>query len=215
MFFHSIKASKIDRRTFRVLNANFGVDTVHAYFVCTPIRDADPGSFRVLDSSLVHNGGTGAAGAFLSAGYCADAKSVWFCSGAGIYRLKNADPGSFVSLGNRFGHDRERVFFERAVIHGVDRMTWRPWRDFLSLDKDSVFFTSKKVAGVDRPSIRLLESRDRFMDRYRIYSGATAIAPEQYADDLKRCEKACARERRWIGDGEIFDRLLDEWPQHV
>ena len=52
VFFHRLKAP-VDRETFRVLNANFGVDATQAYFVVSPIRDADPKSFRVLDSSLM------------------------------------------------------------------------------------------------------------------------------------------------------------------
>lgn len=215
VFFHCRRSQKIDRRTFRVLNAHFGVDAVHAYFITTPIRHADPKSFRVLDSSLVYNGETGAAGTFLIAGYGADAKRVWFCSGKGIYQLKSADPQSFVSLGNRFGYDRQQVFFERAALHGVDRMTWRPWSSLLSLDKDSVFFTNKRVAGVDRPSVRLLMGSNCFMDRHRVYSGATPITTEEYLGRLKYRQEGCARERRRMLNGEVFDLVLNEWPQAV
>src|SRR5208282_390559 len=123
VFFHSLK-SPADRATFRVLNANFGVDATQAYFVVSPIRDADPKTFRVLDSSLVHNGSSFVSGAFLQAGYAADANSVWFASGEGVYRLKTADPKTFVSRGNRFGYDSEHVFFERAMLPGADRLTW-------------------------------------------------------------------------------------------
>jgi hypothetical protein len=44
---------EMDRATFRVLNANFGVVSSRAYFVVTPIPDADPQTFRVLDASMV------------------------------------------------------------------------------------------------------------------------------------------------------------------
>ena len=212
VFFHSIRAPKIDRATFRVLNANFGVDAACAYFVVTPIRDADPQTFRVLDSSFVAEPG----GHFLQAGYAADATSVWFASGAGIYRLKTADPKTFTSLGNRFGMDSERIFFEHSMIVGADRITWRLWRDMLSVDKDSVFFTNKKVPDVDRASIWLLASVNCFMDRHRVYCGVQTITPAQYVEQhLKYCADGCARERETLPSGKLFDRILDEWPKVV
>src|SRR5579863_1754753 len=149
VFFSGTRATKIDRATFRVLNANFGVDFSGAYFVVTLIRDADPRTFRVLDSSLA----TGPLGCFLQAGYAADRKSVWFASGNGIYRINTADAKSFVSLGNRFGMDRDRVYYEHSMLPKADRTTWRHWRGLLSADKDSIFFTNKRVQGVDRTSI--------------------------------------------------------------
>jgi len=212
VFFHRIRSPNIDRATFRVLNANFGVDAARAYFVVTPIRDADPQTFRVLDSSFA----TEPSGDFLQAGYAADATSVWFASGAGIHRLKTADPKTFASLGNRFGVDSERVYHEHAMLPGADRTTWRPWRGSLSVDKDKVFFTNKRIAGVDRASIWLLSVDDCFMDRHRVYCGAEPVSPEWYLENmLKHDEAACAREREWLPSGKMFERILDEWPKVV
>lgn len=212
VFFHTIRSPKIDRATFRVLNANFGVDSSRAYFVVTPIRDADPKTFRVLDSSFAAE----PAGHFLQAGYAADAKSIWFASGAGIYRLKTADPKTFVSLGNRFAVDGERVFYEHSMIVGADRITWRPWRYMLSVDKDSVFFTNKKVPDVERSSIWLLASGNCFMDRHRVYCGVQTITPEQYVEQhLKYRADLCAFEAANLPSGKLFERILDESPQVV
>jgi hypothetical protein len=212
VFFHSIRSPKIDRATFRALNANFGVDSSQAYFVVTPIRGADPQTFRVLDSSFAAEPG----GHFLQAGYASDASSVWFASGAGIYRLKTADSKSFVSMSNRYGVDGKHVFFEHSMIPDADRATWRPWRELLSVDKDSVFFTNKRVPDVDRASIWLLTSGSCFMDRHRIYCGVQPITAEQYvAEHLKYCADACAREREALPSGKLFDRILNEWPKNI
>ncbi|HEY5912344.1 MAG TPA: DKNYY domain-containing protein, partial [Verrucomicrobiae bacterium] len=195
VFFGPFRSRKIDHATFRVLNANFGVDSSRAYFVITPIRGAAAERFRVLDASLVAE----ASGVFLQAGYAADATSVWFASGAGIYRIPSADPGTFVSLANRFGYDREHVYFEHSTLPGADPTTWRVWRGLLSVDKKSVFYTNKRIAGVDRVSIRLLSADGTFMDRHRVYSSG----------------KACLRDPDDPLGGKAFDKLLDEWPQVV
>ena len=209
VYFHSIKSQKIDRATFRVLNANFGVDSSQAYFVVSPIKDSDPKTFRVLDSSLVAE----SSGNFLQAGFAADATSVWFASGEGIFRIKTADPKTFVSLGNRFSYDHERVYFERGMLPGVDRVTWRPWRDNLSVDKASVYFTNKRVADVDRASIRLLTAHGCFMDRYRIYCGASPVTVEWYLEHMLGNDDCyCTRVREYFRDSKMFDGQLNEWP---
>jgi hypothetical protein len=195
VFFHTIRAAKIDRATFRVLNANFGIDASSAYFVVTPIRGANPGTFRVLDSSLVAEPG----GHFLQAGYAADARSIWFASGVGVFRIKNAEPKTFVSLANRFGYDRERVYYEQAMLPGADPVTWRVLRGTLSVDKSSVFYTSKRIPGVDRASIRLLSEEGAFMDRHRVY----------------RCGQPCLRDPEDPLGAKAFNQLLDEWPQVI
>jgi hypothetical protein len=215
VFFRNVKSKTIDRATFRVLNANFGVDSASAYFAFSPIRDADPASFRVLDSSFVHNGASYVAGAFLQAGYAADAHSVWFASGDGVFGLKTADPKTFVSLGNRFGHDSEHVYFERGALPGVDRSTWRPWREAHSVDKDSVFFTNKKILGVDRASICLLSATGCFMDRHHIYCNAEVISSERYLAHLKYVANRCAQEQEQIPNGKMFERLLFEWAKEI
>ena len=95
------------------------------------------------------------------------------------------------------------------------RETWRVWGgQTLSVDKDSVFFTDKKVSRVDRASISLLEVSDCFMDRHRIYCGLREISAEEYLELLKLKEQRCAWEREWIASGKMFERLLDELPQY-
>jgi hypothetical protein len=78
-----------------------------------------------------------------------------------------------------------------------------------------VFFTHKKVDGVDRASNVLLAHRDCFMDRNRLYSGETPVSAEQYLNLLKYVEDSCAYERNGLADGSLFQRLLSEWPKHV
>lgn len=211
VFFHTIKSSKIDRKTFKVLNSNFCVDSKNAYFVVTPIKGADPKSFRVLDSSLEAD----SSGNFLQAGYAADNKSVWFASGAGIFRVKNADPASFVSLGNRFGYDCERVYFQHAMLPSADRVSWRHWRGNLSIDKVSVFFTNKKVSTVDRASVKLLVADDCFMDRNQIYVGITPVSVERYLEFLAFKESACANDRTSLQNGTAFECVLNEHPHEI
>jgi len=209
VFFHHNRSQKIDRATFRVLNANFGVDAQHAYFVMTPIADADPQTFRVLDSSYIP-----CLDWFSNGGYVADAKAVWFASSKSIHCLKHADPKTFVSLGNGYGCDHERIYCERAMLPGADRLTWRLWRDQLSVDKDNVFFMNKKVAGVDRASLWLLTAENCFMDRHRVYGNGVPITIGEYATLVKFCSDRCAWECDWLASGKLFERVLDEWPKH-
>jgi hypothetical protein len=214
IFFGPSKCQKMDRDTFKPLNACFGVDSSSAYFCIAPVKQANPTSFRSLDSGLTHNGSKHCSGGFLRAGYCADDKAVWFCSGGGVLRLKAAESGSFVSLGNRFGYDQDRVYYENKLIAGVHRQTWRHWSGLLSADKDNIFFAERMVEGVHRASAVLLEVQDCFMDKNRLYSGGSVISAEQYLDLLKYLEEACARERKGLADGSLFQRLLSEWPEH-
>lgn len=216
VFFGSVPCRKIDRATFRAINGSFGVDAKTPFFCIAPIKQADPQSFRPLDSGLVHTGSKHTSGEFLGAGYAADDKAVWFCSGGGgVLRLKAADPTTFVSLGNKFGYDNKQVFFKNKSLDGVDRATWRHWSGMLSVDKSNVFFTEKKVEGVDRASIILLQHEDCFMDRHRVYSGARAIPVEEYLSLLKYVEESCAWERNGLTSGTLFQRLLSEWPHVV
>ena len=191
------------------------MDSKGAYFCVAPVKQADAATFRPLDSGLVHNGWKQAAGGFLRAGYAVDSKSVWFCGGEGVHRLKAGDPATFVSLGNRYGHDTERVYFQNRALPEVHRATWRHWCGLLSVDQDSVFFTDKRVEGVHRASAVLLEHHDCFMDRYRLYSGGRTVSSEEYLSLLKQVEDSCAYERMGLADGSLFRRLLSEWPQHV
>ena len=102
------------------------------------------------------------------------------------------------------------------MLPGVDRATWRHWRGMLSVDKKSVFFTNRKVADVDRASIRLLAKEDCFMDRYRIYSGDSAVSSEWYLENmLTSLEAVCAREREWLPNGKMVEMLLTESPQNI
>jgi hypothetical protein len=214
IYFGSSVCKKMDRATFRVLNTSFAVDANSAWFCIAPVKQADVQSFRPLDSGLAHNGSNFVSGSFLRAGYAADNKAVWFASGGGVYRLKSADPKTFVSLGNRFGYDHERVYYANKVIEGADRQTWRHWRDMLSVDKDHVYFTDMRIEGVHRPSITLLEAGNCFMDRNRLYSSMKETTSEQYLALLKYREERLAWERTAIADGSIFQRLLMQWPDH-
>jgi hypothetical protein len=87
VFFGPAVCRKMDRDSFHPINACFAVDSQSAYFCTAPLKQADPASFRPLDSGLVHNESKHCAGDFLRAGYAADSKAVWFCSGGGIIRL--------------------------------------------------------------------------------------------------------------------------------
>ena len=210
VFFNAQKL-KADRATFRPISAYFGADVSQAFFATTPIKDADPNTFHVLDSSLLY----ASMGKFIGGGYAADAESVWFASSSGIKRIKKADPVSFLSLGNGYGSDGERVFFQENAIEGADRITWRYWAGRLSIDKNSVYFADKRVEGVDRPSVWLLTARDCFMDRYRIYSDGRCVAPEEYIERLEHVESACKREREQIPSGGMFERIKQEHPSEI
>lgn len=214
VYFGPVACRKIERDTFRAIHPCFGADASSAYFCIAPIKQADVGSFRPLDSGLVRGVFT-FGDQFLHAGYVADNKAVWFCSGNGVLRLKAADPKSFVSLGNRFGHDVGRVYFKNKILPGVDRATWRHWQDLLSVDQNSVFFAERKVEDVHRASIALLQHQDCFVDRNHIYIGGKRSSVDEYLKLLNYVEAHCAFERKQLGDGSLFQRLLSEWPQHV
>jgi hypothetical protein len=101
------------------------------------------------------------------------------------------------------------------MLPDVDRATWRHWSGLLSVDKDSVLFTDKRVEGVDRSSAVLLAVSDCFMDRYRLYSCDQPVSSEHYLGLLKYLEESCAYERKGLADGSLFQRLLSAWPQHI
>jgi hypothetical protein len=189
------------------LNGQFGVDAYHAFYAITPIKDADPKTFRVLDSSLEYFSGQ----CFLCSAYVADAQSVWY-AGWAFTRVRNADPASFISLGGGYGCDRERIYFEGKVIEGADRVTWRRWAGLLSIDRNNVYFTNKKIKGVDRPSVCLLTVQDSFMDRHRIYRCNRALTPDEYLKHLESVEWNCAFEREKIPSGWLFERVASEHP---
>lgn len=119
VFFASFECRNIDATSFRRLNQCFGADNRAAYTWNKELKDSDPVSFTVLDGGVVAHAGE-LFGKFERVGYAKDANRAWYADYTSPKEVCDADVGSFISLGNRFGRDHASIFFEQKRIDGAD-----------------------------------------------------------------------------------------------
>ncbi|WP_413431606.1 DKNYY domain-containing protein [Crateriforma spongiae] len=208
--YHGSLRTKIDTETFEPLNSIFARDANHAFLIATKLRDTDASEFRVLDCGQ-HPTNLGPGSGFLDGGYATDGNVVWCCCRDGLFQLKAADSATLVSLGNEFAFDKRNAYYGRTIIKGANRKTWRHWRGKLSIDDKNVFWCQKKVQGIDRYSVGLMQVRDSFADRNSVFLQDRKVEIEEYLEMLKFEEERCQWEREWLQDGRLFERMRAEW----
>lgn len=116
--------------SFEKLNRNFYRDNSHVYFDITPLTDADPAAFRILDDIIGADnthvyfmsdaiyGADAKTFRYLSGGYSKDVKHVFYHE----KMIANADPASFRVTKDNYGSDANADYFMDAVINGTARI---------------------------------------------------------------------------------------------
>ena len=93
----------------------------------------------------------------LSPIYVADKAGVWnyFVESASIWKL-DADPASFVIVGELYGKDSKNVYSNRNKIVGADPLTFSVINYEYSKDSENVYYGGEKIVGADPASFVLL-----------------------------------------------------------
>ena len=110
-----------------------------------------------------------------------------------------------MSLGNRYGRDGARVFFENKAVRGADPATWFYLGNGYSLDKRSVYFEEKPVKGSDPSTFHCLPPYGYHcaIDSTGIYFMGERMSSEAYAQILEQHSAGLLRDREKILSGEL------------
>jgi hypothetical protein len=171
-----------DAPTFEILNYLYARDAARVYYSFGTIKDADPSSFRALDSGATF-GGTGRV--LLNFGsYARDKNGVYHYAYTvgkpSVVRL--ADPHTFQSINGKFGRDEKSAFIEHSRITHARAKSWTPLQGLYSCDDDFCFYGNRRIAGAHRASFICLPSRSGTWakDKYRYYHCGKEQTAGQY-----------------------------------
>ncbi|HAV64877.1 MAG TPA: hypothetical protein DCY13_21220 [Verrucomicrobiales bacterium] len=209
VYWASRACSGADAGSFEPLNIIYGRDKCAVFNQTSVLKGADRYTFEALDAGVDDTGDIWQI-YHPTVGYGRDASRVYFAGQS----VRDADPGTFVSLGNRFGRDKNHIYFEGRKLKGADLKTWRHWAGNLSLDSQFVYYETNRVAGVHRRSVKLLAYGNAFMDRSRVYLNGQATSTTDFLDRLSFAIKKVSGMRDTLETGQAFERQLDEWPAY-
>lgn len=205
IFWKDEQVKKADAGTFTVLNATWARDARRVYVVGRERQKADVASFRVLDRIFAKDDHlvwflSGAvtdadAATFESLGpgtthaFGRDARSVFHHTGTiGKPRaLRGVDPAAFGRIGESFGSDGRRVYYESYLLPGAKAASWRPLNAFFSTDGKRVFYASTPIEGADAGTFEVLPGDGGWWarDRGNYYEHFRIADRQQYHDHLR------------------------------
>jgi len=107
---------------------------------------------------------------YLGIGYARDSKFAYY-GGTPIRSCKSPLTFSVVETEGElaFACDEDLVFFERALLKGVDRKSWRHLEVCFSRDDKSGFWCSKKLPRLDVASWELVDGTSYSKDKSNVY----------------------------------------------
>jgi hypothetical protein len=207
--------SKIESATFEPLNNLWAKDGVAVYTATgKPVAGADLKTFRVCDAGLDEQ--TFMTPGPMPQGYAADRSNVWFHNATypSAWRLKNANPSSFSSLGFGYGSDRTSIYHEQRRIRGADPRAFRLYgRSGYAADQSTVYYDGMPIEGADPFSFVLVWSSFMYAarDRNRYYLGGQAKSAGEYLTFLKTEVDGLREHMREVASGayeEHFQQCL-------
>lgn len=207
VYFHVFHRRMIDASTFTALNGWYCKDANRCY--CgfkTAIKNSDPKTFEVLDS--------GQEKLMLGictnhdAGFAKDATQVFFDG----FLVRDADPMTFVSLGNCYGRDQKSVFYERFRLQGADPIRWRSLGGIYSRDDKRVFYQNRHVKNARVVHFQQIEPFDYnfAFDGQTFYSAGEPCSAEYYVSFLRTGLKWRAEFADLVESGR-WQRTVAKW----
>lgn len=194
-----------DASTFEVLNYMYARDADRAYYPSGALKEADPASFRVLDSGAQF----GDVGRFLLSfgGYARDKNYVYhYAYTVGKPSVvRPADPATFHSINGRFGRDERTAFVDHRSIKGARVKSWTLLQGSYSCDDDFCFYDNKRMAGAHRgsficlPSVRGTWAKDKF----RYYQCGRPSTADEYFVQWEGMLKGLAAMRDSLANGRL------------
>lgn len=194
-----------DASTFEVLNYMYARDAHRVYYPYSVFQEADPASFRVLDSGASFSD----VGRFLLnyEGYARDKNGVYhyaYTIGKPS-KVRLADPPSFASLNGKFGRDERSAFIDHRQVKGAQVKSWTLLQGLYSCDDDFCFYGNRRIAGARRDSFICLPSfRGTWAkDRYRYYNCGRVSSAEEYLPAFEEMVKGLEGLREALAGGRL------------
>lgn len=171
-----------DASTFEVLNYMYARDASRVYYPFGVLAEADPASFRALDSGASFSDFGISLLNFES--YASDKNNVYHYAYTigkpSVVRL--ADPPSFRSLNGKFGRDEKSAFIGHRQIKGAQVKSWTLLQGLYSCDDDFCFYGNKRIVGARRESFICLPSFGGLWakDKYHYYDCGRVSSADEY-----------------------------------
>ena len=181
--FVQTKQKKVDAASFQLLNPVFAIDATAAYDREGPIKGADATSFEALDSGV--HVGDDIVPMISARGYAQD-RNLVFYHDQGMGRataLRGADPESFVSLHNDYGHDLSGVWFQKSRLPKADPKSWVHLGYLWSGDREHIFYAEREVPNVIRESFTVVAAPSLGLyatDCERFFMAEHAISEDEF-----------------------------------
>jgi DKNYY family len=152
-----------DPQTFKTLDSLYAKDRQHAYWRGRQIEGADPGTFVVVGQD-----------------YAKDAQHVYFNF---LSVVPDADAASFSTFGPGWGRDKQDVYLNGRSIRACDPATFKVLSgQFWQADSKCAYHESEQVPDADAKSFVVL-SPFFAKDRARVYHSSAARSLNMEACD--------------------------------
>lgn len=126
-----------DSKTFKPMKHPFSRDASHIFYN-TKILSWYPDQFKVLGNGVIWK-------------YSTDGQYVFH--GASI--MEQADPSSFVTLGNGFAKDHNYVYRGRSILKGLDPNSFEVLNEKHAKDARFVIYEERIIGGADPHSFEI------------------------------------------------------------
>ncbi len=155
-------------REFKIIDTQYALDDVQVYFNGSPIEDADPATFELLESPFsrdvrhVYVSGTIFTNdpvnfEIVEGNALRDSQHIYWST-----EIISDDPTHLVILGGQnfytYLHDSTTVFVNGNLIPGADPLTFEMISDAYSRDASQVFYFNEPMTEADSATFEVLES---------------------------------------------------------
>jgi hypothetical protein len=161
----SYRLRGVDVKTFKVLNMTYAKDKFNVWTLIGKVEGADAETFEVCDSgkySLRKNIKNGKMYvSFVPYGFGKDKNNVYYYDTLGKPKLlKNAIPGTFVSLGDGyFGYDENTVFCKYNKLNKANPKTWKLYKIGYLYSKDKyIYYLTRIIKDADVETFEIIEN---------------------------------------------------------
>lgn len=162
-YFQSNRLAGADCESFVVLNPTYAKDKTMVWGFGSRIKEADAASFEACDAGAqplsIRKDAIEPYMEITEKGYGKDAHNVYYMGFWGKPTVvKNADPATFVSFGDNYAKDAQRVFYEKYSLPKASPTTW-DYIDkgfYYTRDGNRIYYMNRLMKGVDVETFELL-----------------------------------------------------------
>lgn len=175
VYYDSEKIEDADPATFTVLFWDYAKDKNNAYYMAQKIANINGGNFKTLRPAY---------------GYAAGDYIVFYCGKP----IEGSDPASFHAVGEGkqndslyFGADKNNVYLDGKIIHGIDPLTFEHIGKHFFKDSKHVYVDANIIEGCSPESVRVLNNYyiADSVDAYFINEGTAVPLKSENVKNIK------------------------------